>query len=284
MNTQSRTVTLISSASQADVFAFLSNPETLPLWANEFCKEIREDPDGWVISNSEGELFFEINACEGKGIIDMKAGPSYDKMCLLPVRVLSTASGSITSFTFNQGSEVSIEKYESDFRTFVRDVNALRDRFGAGSVRAPDVRLHPMYNGLIVADLKSSAEFYVKHFGFEILFEGGFYLQLINPRNGSQIGLMLPQESTEENMKPFCHVVTGVGCWISLDVSNVDAEHDRLQEAGLEIVHSLKDQPWGERSFAVRDPNGIQIHLGQRIEPSEEFKGCFRETSLSGII
>jgi uncharacterized glyoxalase superfamily protein PhnB len=34
----------------------------------------------------------------------------------------------------------------------------------------------------------------------------------------------------------------------------------------------LEDHPWGDRGFAVADPNGITLYIFSEIAPSEEFK------------
>ena len=52
-NTQS-----ISIASAPDkVFAFVADPEKLPVWAIGFCKEIREEDGRWIVTTPSGEVF-----------------------------------------------------------------------------------------------------------------------------------------------------------------------------------------------------------------------------------
>ena len=46
-------------------------------------------------------------------------------------------------------------------------------------------------------------------------------------------------------------------------VGDIDADHQRLVEHGLEITTPLQTEPWGERFFQVTDPNGIVIQLEQ---------------------
>ena len=49
------------------------------------------------------------------------------------------------------------------------------------------------------------------------------------------------------------------GLFVSFEYDAVDALHDRLVEAGVEILHPPTDQPWGHRSVRFRDPSGIEI-------------------------
>ena len=50
-----------------------------------------------------------------------------------------------------------------------------------------------------------------------------------------------------------------VALW--LQVRAVDAEFDRLAAAGVEVVESPVDQPWGLREGRLRDPDGLLLVL-----------------------
>lgn len=52
---------------------------------------------------------------------------------------------------------------------------------------------------------------------------------------------------------------------ISIGVDDVDAAHEKMLTAGVEIVHSLRDEPWGVRRFFVRDPNGKVVNIVQNV-------------------
>ena len=50
---------------------------------------------------------------------------------------------------------------------------------------------------------------------------------------------------------------------LGIAVADAQAAHDALAAAGVAIVRKLKDNPWGDRSFAVRDPDGIRVWVYQ---------------------
>lgn len=50
-----------------------------------------------------------------------------------------------------------------------------------------------------------------------------------------------------------------------LDVDDVDAYHARAVAAGIEILKSLRDEPWGQREFGLRTVDGHRLMLGQAI-------------------
>jgi predicted enzyme related to lactoylglutathione lyase len=49
------------------------------------------------------------------------------------------------------------------------------------------------------------------------------------------------------------------GVFLSIEVDDADAFHDRLVAADVTITQRLGDQPWGHRNFAVIDPEGLQL-------------------------
>ncbi len=48
---------------------------------------------------------------------------------------------------------------------------------------------------------------------------------------------------------------------IWLHVRDVDAECERLADAGVEVVEAPVDEPWGLREARIRDPDGLMLVL-----------------------
>ena len=60
--------------------------------------------------------------------------------------------------------------------------------------------------------------------------------------------------------------VAGIAaCYV--DVTDVEAAHDRCRDAGAEITVAVTTHPWGMRDFVFRDPDGHQVAVGERVEP-----------------
>lgn len=53
---------------------------------------------------------------------------------------------------------------------------------------------------------------------------------------------------------------------LEFEVDDVDAEHDRIKNLGIEIVKPLETQPWGNRSFYFKDPDGNLIDFYMDVE------------------
>jgi len=116
---------------------------------------------------------------------------------------------------------------------------------------------------ICVEDPVASRDFYVKHFEAKVTFDCGWYI-------GLQIGkcelcFMSPQ-SPEQSL------FNGKGLSYNFEVEDVDAECSRLTGLGLTPIIPLEDHPWGDRGFAVLDPNGVVLYIYTPIEPSEEFR------------
>jgi len=66
------------------------------------------------------------------------------------------------------------------------------------------------------------------------------------------------------------------GLMYNFSVNDVDTEHARLAAAGLVTVMPLEDHPWGDRGFAILDPNGITLYIFSPREPEAGFKQYVR--------
>jgi uncharacterized glyoxalase superfamily protein PhnB len=51
------------------------------------------------------------------------------------------------------------------------------------------------------------------------------------------------------------------GLILAFVVEDLEGELARLREEGVNITMPLREEPWGERSFQVTDPNGVIVQL-----------------------
>jgi hypothetical protein len=125
------TVTTTFAAPPDEVFAYLADIEKLPEWATEFARELKLVDGRYKVVNGLGELFFEIRADRGSGVIDMLAGPSEDSLALFPTRVVPLADGgSAFTFTMFQAPGQPEEQFEGQFASLRRELGNLERRFG----------------------------------------------------------------------------------------------------------------------------------------------------------
>lgn len=63
---------------------------------------------------------------------------------------------------------------------------------------------------------------------------------------------------------------SSAGCYIRVqDVAAIYASWSacKLPSQGIPRMHTLEDKPWGHREFALIDPDGNLLRIGQVIEP-----------------
>lgn len=53
---------------------------------------------------------------------------------------------------------------------------------------------------------------------------------------------------------------------LKLMVTDIDAEYARLQAAGVDIIETLQDKSWGERTFGLQAPDGLLIYFYKPID------------------
>lgn len=121
--------------------------------------------------------------------------------------------------------------------------------------------------GIITEKLNETRDFYTSVLGFGITFENEFYLLMHTPDKQSELSFLLPNHPSQQPLfqKPF----RGEGMFLTIEVEDVDEIYQQMQEKGIEIAIELRDEPWGDRHFAIKDPNGIGIDIVRYQAPGE---------------
>ncbi|MBD2755378.1 VOC family protein [Spirosoma validum] len=111
--------------------------------------------------------------------------------------------------------------------------------------------------GIITTKLAETKAFYCNVLNFGVTFENDFYLLLHTPNQQAELAFLLPNHPSQQPL--FQPEFDGKGLFLTIELPNVDEEHDRLQQLDVPIAINLRDEPWGDRHFAILDPNGIGI-------------------------
>ena len=88
------------------------------------------------------------------------------------------------------------------------------------------------------------------------------------------MAFVLPAQETHPPI--FQPAYCGKGAIYTIEVDDVDEECSRLEKSGIKVALALRNEPWGERHFAVIDPNGIPVNISQMIEPAKEYLPYFK--------
>ena len=113
--------------------------------------------------------------------------------------------------------------------------------------------------GILTEKLAETKQFYMNLLGFGITFENEFYMLLHTPNKESEISFLLPNHPSQQ---PFFHKpFQGQGMYLTIEVEDVDKIYAALKKQDVEIKIDIRDEPWGDRHFAIEDPNGIGIDI-----------------------
>ena len=113
--------------------------------------------------------------------------------------------------------------------------------------------------GIITAKIAESKAFYTNVLGFGVSFENEFYLLLHTPDRQAELSFLLPDHPTQQAL--FQKAFKGDGMYLTIEVENVDNLYMEIKKKGIEIKIELRDETWGDRHFAIVDPNGVGIDL-----------------------
>lgn len=119
--------------------------------------------------------------------------------------------------------------------------------------------------GIITEKLDESKAFYTSILGFGVTFENEFYLLLHTPNHKAELSFLLPNHPSQQTLfhKPF----KGEGMYLTIEVDNVDELYKNIKKKGVDIKIDIRDEPWGDRHFAIQDPNGIGIDIVKYSAP-----------------
>jgi lactoylglutathione lyase len=116
------------------------------------------------------------------------------------------------------------------------------------------------YSIFFVSELERSIRFYRDVIGLPFKFSNESYAEFAT--EGAKFALydrghlpvLLGQEAPPEEVP-----------WpqgeVAFFVDDPDAEHERLQRAGVNVLAPPTDRPWGERTVHVSDPDGNVVEL-----------------------
>ena len=139
---------------------------------------------------------------------------------------------------------------------FGRPRNTVHSRNERLAETAPQPRLLAAEPQLFVSDVGAACEFYTKKLGFAVAFVYGeppFYGQVF--RDGARLNIRhLDEPAIHPELRDREHLLSA-----SITVDDAEALFLEFQMAGAVFHQALKTEPWGARTFIVRDPDGNLI-------------------------
>lgn len=114
-----------------------------------------------------------------------------------------------------------------------------------------------LWSGIVTDKIQESKDFYVRLFDCTVVFDSDWFVLL--ELGGAELGFLAPHHELQAPM--FHAPFEGGGVWVAVDVDDVDAEYARLRALDVPIELPIRDEPWGDRHFVLRDPNGIAVDV-----------------------
>ncbi len=113
--------------------------------------------------------------------------------------------------------------------------------------------------GIITNNLAETKQFYAEVLNFGVTYENEFYLLLHTPNKESEISFLLPNHESQQPI--FQLAFAGKGVYLTIEVEEVDKVYEQIKSKNIPIEIPIRDEPWGDRHFAIVDPNGIGIDI-----------------------
>jgi len=116
---------------------------------------------------------------------------------------------------------------------------------------------------LYVRDVVASSEFYSRTLGFSVAFTYGeppFYVQVF--RDGARLNLrQVDTPIVDPGRRDAEQLLTA-----SITLEDAKPLFIEYQHAGVEFAQPLRTEPWGARTFIVRDPDGnLLLFAGRAV-------------------
>ncbi|WP_298425531.1 VOC family protein [uncultured Kordia sp.] len=119
--------------------------------------------------------------------------------------------------------------------------------------------------GIITGKLPETKKFYTEILDFGVSFENEFYLLLHTANHSAEISFLQPNHPSQEAI--FQSAFNGKGVYLTIEVEDVDKVYKQLKEKGIKLEIEIRDESWGDRHFAIKDPNGIGIDIVTYTKP-----------------
>jgi hypothetical protein len=120
-------ISIYIDRSPADVYAFVSNPKNLSLWAAGLASSVvRQEGDEWIADAPFGKVRIRFERQNSLGVLDHDVTLDSGATVHNPMRVLPNGGGSEFLFSLFRRPEMSDEQYLDDKTAVENDLKTLK--------------------------------------------------------------------------------------------------------------------------------------------------------------
>ncbi|GIG70371.1 VOC family protein [Phytomonospora endophytica] len=127
------------------------------------------------------------------------------------------------------------------------------------------MRFSLMGTALMSDDPAGAARWFTEHFGFQVGIDIGWYVNTQHPDHPAMALDFV--DRAHDSLPEALRGRLVEGTLLGFVVEDVDAEERRLRTAGVDIVLPLATEPWGQRRFQLRGPDGVVVEVLQMVTP-----------------
>jgi len=122
------------------------------------------------------------------------------------------------------------------------------------------------YTILFVDNVADTLDFYTEAFGFERLFmhEAGDYGELST--GSTKLAFASFELMRQQQKNPQKPSATNPSFELAFETSDVATDLARALKAGANLIQEAKEQPWGQTTSYVSDPNGYLIEICSPVQ------------------
>ncbi len=122
-------------------------------------------------------------------------------------------------------------------------------------------RINRLMTNICSKDLKTSRNFYVSLFDFNIDYDSDWFVHLVSKDRSLELGIIL--QSSE--LIPDEFQKNPQGFYITFVVENIDNVFQRATSKAYEIIREPHDTFYGQRRMLLKDPNGALVDVSSPI-------------------
>ncbi len=120
------------------------------------------------------------------------------------------------------------------------------------------------YQGVLIAvkDITISRRFYEECLGQKVALDFGVNV-------GFEGGLAIHQKDHFQELlggERYAALTKSHAGELYFETDEVEAVEQRLKAAGMEFIHPVREQPWGQRVMRLYDPDGHVVEIGETME------------------
>lgn len=136
------------------------------------------------------------------------------------------------------------------------------------------MQLNSFYPVVMTTQIDATRDFYVTHFGFQIVFQSEWYISLKSADGRYELAFVSDNHDTV--VKAYQQPVKGL--LLNFEVESADTEYERLiRHTGLPLKRELITEDFGQRHFVTVDPNGVLIDVIEIVPPSGDYAAQYTE-------